>query len=348
MKPLPTVTRPVKERIAYFDNARYVILVMVVVGHSLTILRGNNQLASGIYDWMYVFHMPAFILISGYIARNYVGDARQVQRMVATLLLPYLLVETTMQLITRYYTGSPDPLRILSPQWLAWFIIALFLWRLTTPIWRALRYPITTSIVISLLVGLIEVPNVLALPKVLALMPFYVIGLSLSLDDFKRLRQGWVRVVSLAILVGSFVYAYLYSSQWTTAWLLWKHRYDEAPLEASPAAGIVQRAQLLILALVLTAAFLSLIPWRKTPFTDLGSRTVYCYLLHGYIILILNEHFDFFEKFTDASNLTVIAIIAVAAIVANLLMLKPVSVLFRPLFEPRQTWMFRADSKPAS
>ena len=73
----------------------------------------------------------------------------QVRRIVSTLVIPYLIVETTMQLITRHYTGDPNPLRILSPQWLAWFMAALFVWRLTTPIWRALKYPITTSILIS-------------------------------------------------------------------------------------------------------------------------------------------------------------------------------------------------------
>ena len=76
---------------------------------------------------------------------------------------------------------------ILSPQWLAWFLAALFIWRLTTPIWRALRYPITTSIIISLAVGLIEVPNVLALPKVLGFLPFYVVGMHMNRRVFERL-----------------------------------------------------------------------------------------------------------------------------------------------------------------
>ena len=189
LEPLPVTTSPAKERVAYLDNARYWVMLLVVIGHSLTQFTDMDS-ARGVYVWIYSFHMPFFILISGYTARRYMGDARQVRRIVSTLVVPYLLVETTMQLITRHYVGEPDPLMILSPQWLAWFMAALFVWRLTTPIWRALKYPITTSIVISLLVGLIEVPNVLALPKILGFLPFYVVGLHMSRERFERLDHA--------------------------------------------------------------------------------------------------------------------------------------------------------------
>ena len=156
LEPLPVMTTPTKERVAYLDNARYWVMLLVVIGHSLTQF-GTMDSARAVYVWIYAFHMPFFILISGYTARRYMGDARQVRRIVSTLVVPYLIVETTMQLITRHYGEGPDPMMILSPQWVAWFMAALFVWRLTTPIWRALKYPITTSIVISLTVGLFEI-----------------------------------------------------------------------------------------------------------------------------------------------------------------------------------------------
>ncbi|CAN5174941.1 acyltransferase family protein [soil metagenome] len=340
LDPLPTTTTPVKERVPYLDNARYWVMILVVVGHSLTELR-SNDVVNGIYTWLYAFHMPVFILISGYTARNYVGDFRQVQRLVSTLLLPYILVETTLQLMMRHYTGEPDPLMILSPQWLGWFIIALFLWRLMTPILRALKYPITTSIIVSLLIGLIEVPNVLALPKVLGLLPFYVVGLHLKIEHFRMLSSLWIRASSVLLLGASLAIAIAYSDRWTFQWLLWKYRYDEDPLLASPAEGVVQRAALLALGFILSAAVLSIIPWARSWTSNLGTRTVYCYLLHGYIILYLDQQFDFFDKVVEQGWWAIIAVAVGAAIVANVLMTKPVGKLFRPLFEPRQSWMFR-------
>jgi fucose 4-O-acetylase-like acetyltransferase len=346
LDPLPVSTAPVKERVAYLDNARYWVMLLVVIGHSLTQFTDMDS-ARGVYVWIYAFHMPFFILISGYTARRYMGDARQVRRIVSTLVVPYLIVETSMQLITRHYTGDPDPMMVLSPQWLAWFLAALFVWRLTTPIWRALKYPITTSIVISLTVGLFEIPNVLALPKILGFLPFWVVGLHMNRQVFERLTEAKVRVVSAIVLVTAFVVCYVYSSGWTTDWLLWKQRYDESPLRATPIEGVTQRAELLVVGFVLTFAALSLVPKRKSWTTPLGGRTFYCYLLHGYVVLILSLKFDVFAELTEYGAGAAVLVILGAVVLANLLMTAIVAKVFRPLFEPKLTWLFREMPTPA-
>lgn len=343
LAPLPNVSAPVKERVAYLDNARYWVMLLVVIGHSLTQFIAMDS-ARGVYTWIYAFHMPFFIIISGYTARRYMGDFRQVRRIVSTLVLPYLMVETSLQLITRHYEGSPDPLMILSPQWLAWFIAALFIWRLTTPIWHALKYPITTSIIISLAVGLIEVPNVLALPKVLGFLPFYVVGLHMNRERFERLAQTPVRIASATILTVAFVICYVYSKNWELNWLLWKQRYDEDPLSATPIEGMMQRGELLVIGFVLAFAALSLIPRRRSWTTRQGERTFYSYLLHGYVILVLKFQFGAFDRIEQYGVLAVIGTMVGAVILANLLMTKVVSGVFRPVFEPRLEWMFRTAS----
>jgi fucose 4-O-acetylase-like acetyltransferase len=345
LEPLPMVTSPPKERVAYLDNARYWVMLLVVIGHSLTQF-GSIELARGVYVWIYAFHMPFFVLISGYTARRYMGDARQVRRMVSTLVVPYLIVETSMQLITRHYLGKPDPMLILSPQWLAWFLAALFVWRLTTPIWRALKYPITTSIIISLTVGLFELPNVLSLPKILGFLPFWVIGLHMNRELFERLTEVRIRIASAFVLLVAFLICFRYSAGWETDWLLWKQRYDESPLGATALEGVLQRAELLGAGLLLTFAALSLIPKRRSWTTRLGGRTIYTYLLHGYVILILSLQFDLFNRIERFGALAVVGTIIGAVILANLLMTAVFAKIFRPLFEPKLTWLFREMPQP--
>ncbi|AWB93411.1 acyltransferase family protein [Aeromicrobium chenweiae] len=346
LDPLPVATAPPKERVAYLDNARYWVMLLVVIGHSLTEYVVMDS-AKGVYTWIYLFHMPFFILISGYTARHYIGDFRQIRRIVSTLIVPYLLVETSLQLLTRHYDGEPKTLMILSPQWLGWFLAALFLWRITTPIWRALKYPITTSIVISLLAGLIEIPNVLALPKVLALLPFWVIGLHMNRELFMKLGDWRIRAASVVALVVAFIFCQLYSADWTTQWLLWKDRYDEAPLDATAWEGMTTRGELLLVGAVLTFATLSLIPRSRSITTVLGGRTFYCYLLHGYIIILLDRELDLWQRFEEYGAWAVIGFMVAAVVVANLLMTKPVATVFRPLFEPRLTWLFREAEPPS-
>lgn len=346
LDPLPVATAPPKERVAYLDNARYWVMLLVVIGHSLTELVVMDS-ARGIYTWVYLFHMPFFILISGYTARHYIGDFRQIRRIVSTLIVPYLLVETSLQLITKHYDGEPDHLMILSPQWLGWFLAALFIWRITTPIWRALKYPITTSIVISLLAGLIEIPNVLALPKVLALLPFWVIGLHMNRELFLKLGDLRIRIASIAILVVSFIVCQIWSSDWTTQWLLWKDRYSEDPLDAGAWEGMMTRGELLLIGALLTFATLSLIPRSRSITTVLGGRTFYCYLLHGFVIILLDRQFDLWQRLEQYGVWSVVGCIVAAIIVANLLMTRLVATVFRPLFEPRLAWLFREAEPPS-
>ncbi len=54
-----------KERILYFDLAKYVAMCLVVIGHSYFLTLGwQSQLRAVIYS----FHMPLFFFISGYFA----------------------------------------------------------------------------------------------------------------------------------------------------------------------------------------------------------------------------------------------------------------------------------------
>lgn len=344
LDPLPTAAAKPADRVAYLDNARYWVMLLVVMGHCLTQLVVMDS-ARGVYTWVYAFHMPFFVLISGYTARNYVGDFRQIRRIVATLIVPYLIVELSLQSLTHHYDGEPENLMILSPQWLGWFLAALFVWRLTTPIWRALKYPIATSIVISLVAGLIEIPNVLALPKVLGFLPFYVIGLHFTKRNFERLADIRVRIASLAILAGTFVASLLWSAtwndRWSMQWLLFKHRYDEAPLEVGMLEGVGMRAVVLVIALTLTFAALSLIPWSRSWTTAMGGRTLYAYLLHGFVIIVLDREFDLWARLEPHGALAVAAMMVFGVLLANLLMTAFVAKIFRPVFEPRLRWFFR-------
>ncbi|MFT4298982.1 MAG: acyltransferase family protein [Aeromicrobium sp.] len=341
LAPLPVSPTAPKPRVAYLDNARYWVMLLVVVGHSLTEFVVMDS-ARGVYTWIYAFHMPFFVLISGYTARHYVGDVRQIRRIVSTLVVPYLIVELSLQLISRHYTGEPAQLMVLSPQWIGWFMAALILWRLTTPIWRALRYPITTSIIISLGAGLIDIPNVLAAHKAVALLPFYVIGLHMTRERFLRLGTVPLRIASSLLLGGLFVLCQFLPydrMDHPKAWLLWKFSYSD--LETSFAEGIAIRAGLLALGLLMTLAALSLVPRGRSWTTGQGERTFYCYLLHGFVIVWLDRHYHLWVRLEPYGAPAVLGLIVSAVVLANLLMTRPVARLFRPVFEPKLTWMFR-------
>ena len=107
------------------------------------------------------------------------------------------------------------------------------------------------------------------------------------------------------------------------------------------------RGTLLVVGALLTFATLSLIPRRRSITTVLGGRTFYCYLLHGFIIILLDRQFDLWAKLEPYGATSVVGCIVVAVVVANLLMTKPVARTFKPLFEPKLTWLFREAEPPS-
>src|SRR5690348_2065540 len=53
--------RPAARRDAFFDNAKYLAIVLVAVGHSWEPLKGGSRVLQAAYMLVYTFHMPAFI-----------------------------------------------------------------------------------------------------------------------------------------------------------------------------------------------------------------------------------------------------------------------------------------------
>ena len=57
--------RPGAQRDSFFDNAKYLAIVLVAIGHAWEPLKGDSRILAGVYTVVYTFHMPAFIIISG-------------------------------------------------------------------------------------------------------------------------------------------------------------------------------------------------------------------------------------------------------------------------------------------
>lgn len=54
-----------KKRIAVYDNAKFFLILLVVLGHLADKGAYHSHLYRSIFIWVYSFHMPLFIFISG-------------------------------------------------------------------------------------------------------------------------------------------------------------------------------------------------------------------------------------------------------------------------------------------
>jgi fucose 4-O-acetylase-like acetyltransferase len=69
-----------KARLPLWDNARFTAITLVVVGHAILRLIDGSDTSYGVYLVIYAFHVPVFVLVSGYFAKSSPPGAKQLKR----------------------------------------------------------------------------------------------------------------------------------------------------------------------------------------------------------------------------------------------------------------------------
>ncbi|RVX47706.1 fucose 4-O-acetylase-like acetyltransferase [Nonomuraea polychroma] len=322
----------VTARDPFFDNAKYLAIVLVVCGHLIEDQR-DAPIAHALYFYVYVFHMPLFIVLTGYLSRKFTFGAGKARKLISTLAVPYLVFELAYSLPRLVLYGKFE-LSLLEPYYLTWFLMSLFLWRLSTPVWQQLRWPLLVALVLSLVTGMSKLPDELSMNRTFGLLPFYVLGLMLKPEHFQWLRRPYMRLAGACVLGLGLATALLVHEAVPTEWIRW--RLSNTEIGVDDLTGTAIRLGLLVAGAVLVAAFLAVTPARRTWFSGLGATTMYAYLLHGFVVKVA-------ERFDLGLPLS----IGLGLVAATVLCTPPVRKLFHWAVEPRMSWVFTPLRKPS-
>jgi fucose 4-O-acetylase-like acetyltransferase len=336
----PPAARSRPRRDPYLDNAKFLAVVLVVVGHFWNNLSDLPVVEAG-YLWLYLFHMPAFVLVTGYLSRRSTTvTPHRGRQIVAGLVVPYLLFQAVYGVLGDIATIKSAEPGLLSPAWMMWFLAAVACWRLTAPLWVRVRAPVAIAVLVSLAGGATTAGE-LALTQVLGLLPFFVLGLCLKPHHLTWLHSGAVRTAAGVTLGAAALACCLVVpvTEMQVEWVLWRTSYDQ--LGVGWLEGALARLGLLAVGLVLAAAFLALVPRRPVWFTPLGAHTMYAYLLHGLVVLAAMA-VGAFDLPVVQTPVGVVLTTAAAAAIGWSLMTGPVRRVARPVVEPRLRWLWRS------
>ncbi|GGK73870.1 membrane protein [Sphaerisporangium melleum] len=326
-----------KERDPYLDNAKYLAIVLVVTGHLIEDLR-DVPAAHALYFFFYTFHMPLFITLSGHLSRNWTFSPGKARKLISGLAVPYIIFEVAYALPRLIMYGKLE-ISLLDPYYLTWFLMSLFLWRLSTPVWQQLRWPLVIAVVLSLLAGTSKLPDELSMNRTLGLLPFYVLGLMLRPEHLAFLKRPWVRVAGVVVLAAGLAAAFAFHTDIATEWIRWRN--SNVKIGVGDITGSAIRLAMLTAGAVLVAAFLAVTPSRRTWFSGLGAATMYAYLLHGFVVKVV-------ERFYGGLHTPwgVALVSAFGVVVATVLCTPPVRRAFRWAVEPDLSWAFTAIRRP--
>src|SRR5699024_981673 len=87
------------ERNAYFDNAKVLLIFLVVFGQMIHLLTGESIGIVTFFWWIYTFNMPALIFLAGFLAKAS-ENKQYFLKLAKKLLFPYIIFQI---LYTFYY-----------------------------------------------------------------------------------------------------------------------------------------------------------------------------------------------------------------------------------------------------
>lgn len=279
MKIKKATGNPATERDYRFDNIKFILIVLVVCGHMMELFKGTSVP----YKVIYSFHMPAFIFITGRFARF---DAGKVFK---KLIMPYMIFQPVYLIFIALLEGKTFELQYTTPYWLLWYLLAVIVYYFLIPILpdrdniKAAVLIILCALVAGLIVGFDSTAGYyLSVSRIVVFLPFFLLGyysISLEKSDFIAaiLKQKWLIVVAALLSVtGSMAIIKL---NVTKKMLYGSYCYVDG--EGSLQIRLLIYVVALMWIWLLRVAVID----KKIPvITKIGQKTLWIYLLHGFVI----------------------------------------------------------------
>ena len=198
----------IKDRDYFFDNARAFLIFLVVFGHLLQPYTSEDKFLSALYLLIYSFHMPTFLFISGYFAKN-LDKPHYLEKIAKKLLVPYIIFFAFFS-IYYYLTGKEDAIQLdpFNPVFALWFLLTLFFFHVVLVIVR--RYNpyivLSVAILVSVLAGFSgNIDSYMSISRTIVFFPIFYIGHLVTKEQTIKLRnKKWVPL-SIIILIGFFI-----------------------------------------------------------------------------------------------------------------------------------------------
>lgn len=277
------------KRILKWDNIKFVMIFFVVVGHICDVFTSEYEVFRSLYLWIYIFHMPAFMLVSGILSRKTI-EGKKYKNIFSYLIL-YFVIKFLRNGILYLINGEGN-VSLLSENGVAWYAGALFTYCIIMVLLYKIdiKYIFVCSIILSCIAGYDKsIGDWLILSRLIVFFPFFLVGYAIDIERLMQFSQkALARITGTVIIFVSFIVVMCYRDAlyWLRPLITGKNPFST--LDIFGEIGGVLRFIYYIVAFAITFSFVVIIPNVKIPFiTKLGQRTLSIYTLHYSFIDIL-------------------------------------------------------------
>ncbi|MGG6310967.1 acyltransferase family protein [Paenibacillus macerans] len=328
---------------AFFLNLRFLLIVCVFVGNAIEPLITRIDGMYALYQWIFTFHMPLFVFVTGYFAKaNLLGEGGR--KVMLQIGLQYVIFQSLYSLLdVTVFQVNHIHHSFFAPYLLLWFLASHLGWRLVVMAmrkWSPLQQ-LSVSLLLAVLVGYLQMDGVwFSLSRTFVFLPFFILGYHFSDKWLERLMAKKVRLAAMAVSLGWFAIIALGALDIAPGWLYGSMTYGQLGEHAWYAGAF--RLLLYPLQLLAGIAFLGFVPSTAGKLTDLGRRTLYVFLLHGFIVRLAAASPLYAYVRNEATALLVIA----GAVALTLLLTHAwVRKCSGPLIEPPVHWLLKLERR---
>ena len=314
------------ERDWRIDSLKGFLILLVVIGHVIIALDNNNIINHAVMGLIYVFHMPLFILISGYFTRPVEQqDGHRLWQSVGKLMVTIVIFHLIWVLL-RFCLKGDDPIDILLefPYGILWYIMSLIYWRIMIyytprPLLQRPAVYIGLAFLVSLLIGLTNLGNLLSIQRTLNFFPFFLMGYYYrqGLISSKWWKNNTLHILTMVVLL-------------PTIFLLFpKCGYILNGADHYPIFELPQKAIILMCSTAMSLLVYNFMPDVKM-LHAIGKDSLFYYLYHYILLISLIE--PAVEHFSLPRSLPFILLYSTLIMVLLVLMhrFKPLRWLARP------------------
>lgn len=323
-----------QKRDPFFDNLKGILIYLVFAGHCLSPYKEENAFCAYLYQLIFSFHMPLFLYISGYFSKHVTRGA---QTAYETLILPAIPFELAYFFL-HWVTKADNFYPFLTPIFAYWYLFVLFGYRVLLPYMVKLRAILPISILLALGVGFNnQIGEYMTLSRFFCLLPFFLLGYYTNSQAMDRLRHASGKLCFLLGLAGVVSLLAVWNGQVIPLDFTLAAPYENA-------YGLAGRLFQFALVILFSVALIRFTPTKESFLTRIGNRTLQIYLLHFYLVSII----QIVNPFTQMHLLNAALMLVVPALLTALLSTPLVDVPYRLLIRYTRLLLLKPQPQDSS
>lgn len=272
----------------YWDSLKFILIFLVVLGHTLEINIPDGSVNRAIYNTIYLFHMPLFVFVSGRF--SHIKDRDKYKKGILRLIETYVVFQIVYSLILPLVKGEELLWKyLIVPNWIMWYLMCLIWWRLfiyfTPPSLLKTKRNILllASILTCVLGGFIPIGHPFEVQRTLVFLPFFLMGYYSTKFDVRSALERIPVWSAIVLFIGTF-FIFFFFLNFNLSWLLsaGQHFWETNP---STWIRIISRIIYLPFALGGIVMAMRLVPSIDV-FSRWGRETLFIFIFHPFVLEI--------------------------------------------------------------